>query len=251
MKTVYCLQVHHSQGTAMSVVLNGIPLYDSVMGPSEALSTTTSPDQWMVPGENTLSLTMKRGEVGPTTAISTTLRDMDTNLMLATVTWPGDFATATESAPLGTRTAVFQVPATHGRPVFQDAPRAILPVEGNAAAWAPLEALVAAFRAGDAAGVHEGIRLKSEEHHRFHGAAASSPETLSRVVSERVQEPYVMQPLDRSQTVFEPCADGRMHRVRRLDGRPVIHGYPAGARAPVYSLSPFIVFVGDGYRLLF
>ena len=44
MKTVYCLQVHHSHGTALSVVLNGIPVYDGVMGPNEARSTTTSPD---------------------------------------------------------------------------------------------------------------------------------------------------------------------------------------------------------------
>lgn len=250
MKTVYCLQVHQSHDTALMVSVNDVPLYDRALG-DEARGTTSSPDQWLMPGANTLSLTMKRGEVGPTTAISTTLRDAVTNTKLATLTWPADFATPTESAPLGTRTASFNVPATHGRPVFMDAPRTTIPREGNALSWAALEAITAAFRAGDADAVYEAIRLKSEEHHRFHGVDESSPETVKRVVSQRVQGPYTMQPLDRSGTVFEPCHDGRLYRVTRLDGRPVIHGYPTSAPGPAYSVNPFLVFVRDGYRILF
>ncbi|NUQ73911.1 MAG: hypothetical protein HUU21_10165 [Polyangiaceae bacterium] len=250
MKTTYCLQVHQSHDTAIMVSLNDVPVYDRVLG-NEARGTTSSPDQWLFPGENTISLTMKRGEVGPTTAISTILRDAVTNVKLATLTWPDDFATPDDPAPLGTRTALFELPATHGRPIFMDAPRPILPREGNAAAWAPLEAIVAAFRAGDADGVYEAIRLKAEEHHRFHDVDESSPATVRRVVGQRVQEPYAMQPLDREITVFEPAAGGRLHRVTRLDGRPVILGYPAAAKAPVYSMNPFLVFTGDSYRILF
>jgi hypothetical protein len=249
-KTVYVLQVHQSHQTALMVSLNGIPLYDKVMG-EETRGTTTSPDQWLMPGLNTLSLTMKRGEVNPTTAISTILRDGNTNTKLATITWPNDFVTPTESAPLGTRTAQFSIPDTHERPIWMNAPRMNLPREGDALAWAPIEALVAAFRAGDAEGVYEGIRLKTEEHHRFHGVDESAPGTVRRVVGQRVQEPYAMQPLDKSLTVFEPCFDGRLHRVTRTDGRPLIHGAPAAAGAPVYSMNPFLVFVRDSYRILF
>lgn len=250
MKTTYCLQVHHSHDTSMMVSVNGIPLYDRTLG-NEARSTTISPDQWLMPGLNTISLTMKRGEVGPTTAISTTIRNAITNTKLATVTWPDDFVIPAAVAPMGIHTATFLVPDTHERPMYMDAPRPKLPREGDAAAWAVLHSLVAAFRAGDAQRVFEAIRTKSDEHHRFHGVDESAPGTVSRVVHERVKEPYWMLPLDRDLTIFEPCADGRLHRVLRLDGRPVIYGYPATAKAPVYSMNPFLILTQTGYRILF
>jgi len=250
MRTTYCLQVHQSHDTSMMVSLNDIPVYDKSLG-NEARGTTIAPDQWLVPGVNTISLTMKRAEVGPTTAISTIVRDAVTNTKLATVTWPDDFATPTESAPLGTRKAAFSVPETHERPMFMDAPRPLLAREGDAESWACLEVLVAAFRAGDAERVFEALRTKSDEHHRFHGVDESDPETVRRTVNERVKEPYWMAPLDRTLTIFEPCADGRLHRVTRLDGRPVIFGYPATAKAPVYAMNPFLILTRDGYRLLF
>ena len=93
--------------------------------------------------------------------------------------------------------------------------------------------------------------MKTEEHHRFHGVDESAPETVRRVVGERVQEPYSMQPLDRSLTVFEPRAESRLYRVTRLDGRPVIYGYPETAKAPAYKVNPFLVFARDAYRILF
>lgn len=250
MKTVYCLQVDHTHHTAMMVCLNGIPVYDRAVG-NETISTTSAPDQWLVPGQNTMSLTMKRGEVGPTTAIAVFMRDMRTNTKLASIQWPADFATPTDPAPLGTRVASFDVDATHERPVFMDAPRTIIPPEGNEMAYAPLEAMVRAFQSADPDGVYEAIRLKTEEHHRFHGVQASAPETVRRLVAERVKEPYWMQPLDRDQLFFEPCADGRLHRVTRRDGNPVIYGYPATAKAPAYKINPFLILMGDGYRILF
>lgn len=250
MKTTYCLQVHHTHDTSMMVSLNGIPIYDRTLG-DEARSTTMAPDQWLIPGVNTLALTMKRGEVGPTTAISTVIKNLELGAKLATVTWPDDFATPTESAPLGTRMATFAVPETHERPMFMDAVRPNLPREGDAEAWACLENLVSAFQAGDASRVFDALRTKSDEHHRFHGVEESAPSTVQKVVGERVKEPYWMLPLDRDLTIFEPAADGRLYRVTRLDGRPVIFGYPATAKAPVYAMHPFLILTRDGYRILF
>jgi len=250
MKTTYCLQIDHTHNTAMMVCLNGIPVYDRAVE-NEALSTTSAPDQWLVPGQNTVSLTMKRGTVGPTTAIAVFVRDMRTNTKIATLQWPADFATPTDPAPLGTRVASFDVDESHERPVFMDAPRTVIPPEGNAMAWAPIEAMVRAFQSGDSNGVYEAIRLKTEEHHRFHDVKESAPETVRGLVEKRVKEPYWMLPLERDLTIFEPCADGKVYRVQRIDGKPVIYGYPATAKAPAYKINPFLVLVGNGYQLLF
>src|SRR5690348_12643192 len=124
MKTIYCLQIDHTHNTELMVSLNGIPVYDRAVG-NEALSTTSAPDQWLVPGENTLSLTMKRGVVGPTTAIAVFVRDMRPNTKIASLQWPANFATPTDPAPLGTRSVSFTIDSTHERPVFMDAPRTV------------------------------------------------------------------------------------------------------------------------------
>jgi hypothetical protein len=249
-KTNYCLQVDQTYRSDLMVCLNDVPVYDRAVA-DESVGVSSAPDQWLVPGTNTVSLTMKQGEPGPSTAIAVFVRDMRTNTKLATIRWPQDFAIPTNPAPLGTRTHTFEIESTHERPVFMDAPRTDIPLHGNDLAWAPIEAMVQAFLKGDAQGVFEAIRFKTDEHHRFHGVQESAPETVQKLAAERVKEPYAMQKLDRDITIFEPHAEGRVYRVRRLDGRPVIYGYPATAKEPVYTVNPLLVFSGDRYRILF
>lgn len=250
MKTAYCLQVDQTYRSDLMVCLNDIPVYDRVVD-GESLGVAIAPDQWLVPGPNTVSLTMKRGEAGPSTAIAVFVRDMRADTVLATIRWPHDFALPTNPAPLGTRTHTFAIEGTHDRPVWMDAPRTDIPLRGNDLAWAPIEAMMQAFLKGDALGVFEAIRFKTDEHHRFHDVEESAPETVQKLAAERVKEPYAMQKLDRDITIFEPHAEGRVYRVRRLDGRPVIYGYPITAKEPVYNINPLLVFAGDRYRILF
>ncbi|MFO0615800.1 MAG: hypothetical protein U0414_24615 [Polyangiaceae bacterium] len=254
----YGLIVAQSGATHIGVSINDIPLHDVGLPRETFKGATTPPDHWLMPGANVLTMRVKDGVVGPSTAVNATVWDGETDERLAEIHWPHDYAVDDPtrfqhgSAPREVVARPFAIPDTHRRPIYMDAPRRDVPLRGDAEAWAPIEAFHDAFERGDRDGVFEGLSLKASEWFRYYQASMSTPEAVRKMVEDMVPGPYEMLPLDRGATVFEPIAGGRMLRVLRADGLPLITGRCADPSIkPCLLPRPFLVFHEGRYRILY
>ncbi len=235
--------------THVAVSVNGIPLHERTMPPSEGESTTTPVDHWLRPGENVLSLRAYDCRPGATTI--TRVYSAAGRSYLAEIVWPRDFAALDGAEPTRVLSKSFTMPETHLTPAYATAPRVSVPPEGTPETWAPIEALHGAFAEGRPDGVFDGLSFQSAERHRYHPTRSAGVDVLRAHANERVTAPYKMVPLDREQTRFESCADGKLVRVRRIDGVPLIAGEPTTPDTPGYQLSRVFLILSEGrYRIL-
>lgn len=254
----YGLIMAQSQSTHVVGSLNDIPLHDRAMPVDEFIGATTPPDHWLMPGPNVLTLQVPKGSVGPTTAIKATVWDGDTDTRLAEIEWPRDFSNGDPrmllhgASPAHPVSVPFVMPDDHPRPFYMDAPVRDVPVNGDDEAWQPILAFHRGFVEGDRDAVAEGFALRAEVWDRAYDAKISKPGAVRQMVEDKVRGPYDMLPLDRDLTRFERIAGGRMLRVKRLDGLPLIagKGRHEGAEPAVLPM-PFLVFREGRYRIVF
>jgi len=254
----YGLIVAQSQSTHIIGSLNDIPLHDRTMPVDEFIGATTPPDHWLMPGPNVLTLRVAEGTVGPTTAVKATVWDGDENTKLAVIEWPTDFSNGDPRALLhgaspGHPVSVpFLIPEDHPRPFYMDAPEIDVPIQGDDATWQPILDFHRAFEQGDRAGVTEGFALRAEVWDKAYDAEISKPGAIQEMVEKHVKGSYRMLPIDRDATRFERIAGGRMLRVKRLDGLPLIAGKGDHEGAePALLPMPFLVFHQGRYRIVF
>lgn len=254
----YALVIAQSQDTHIVTSLNDIPLRDTIMPVDLARNSTTPPDHWMMPGPNVLTLEVKRGVVGPETAIDAVVWQADTKAHLAELRWPRDFTTdplelAHGGGPRNTMAKPFVLPDDHPRPIYMDAPVRDVPLRGDDATWAPIRAFHDAFLRGDKEGVREGLSLRVEVWNRAYQSKNSDPAAVQAELDKNVPAPFKMLPLEPEATVFEPIAAGRMLRVRRLDRIPLIAGQcvEPGDTQPAKLEMPFLIFHDNRWRMIF
>lgn len=255
----YGFVVAQSGGTRVVASVNGIPLRDTTMPLERAKNSTNALDHWVMPGPNVVTLEVPSGVVRPDTSINVTVWDAVEKTYPAEIHWPRDFTNgdpALLEQGAGPRQSVslpFVIPDDHARPLYMDAPARAVSPAGDDDTWAPILAFHSAFERGDREGVIEGLSLRASEWTRHYQSKMSEPGTVRALVDKQVPGPYRMLPLVRGATVFEPIAAGRMLRVRRLDGLPLIAGkcLEPGAGAPAELAMPFLIFHDDRYQLLF
>ena len=257
METRHAFIVEQTGDTHIVASINGIPIHDGATPPETTRAPTRPADHWLSPGENTLTLDVRRGTLGPATSVNATVWDGIADARLAEIHWPQDFPVDPKdkvhgASPLGAVTKRFSIPDDHTRPVYMDAPVHDVPIHGSSEAWAPIRAFHEAFVRGDKDGVLEGLSLRASEWHRYYEAEISKPEVVRKLVDDSVPGTYNMMPLDQALTRFEPCAGGRMYKVSRTDGRPLIYGKcTTGDVKPCTLDAPFIVWNDNRYRIFF
>lgn len=254
----YGLIVAQSQSTHVVTSLNDIPVHDRAMPADQYKGATTPTDHWLMPGPNVLTLQVPKGTVGPTTAIDATVWDGDTDTTLAEIHWPRDFSNGDPRAflhgasPGHPVTVPFVMPDDHPRPFYMDAPVIDVPIEGDDETWKPILAFHRAFVEGDREGVMQGFALRAEVLDKAYDFTVSKPGAVRAMVEKNVQGPYRMLPIDRDATRFERIAGGRMLRVKRLDGLPLIAGTGDHDGAdPAVLPMPFLVFREGRYQIVF
>ncbi len=241
-------------GTHIVVSVNGIPLHEATMPPTEGITTTTALDHWLHPGENLIVLDVRGGYRQPTGKLLTRVYKTDTRSLAVEVEWPRDAippllpGVATSA---GIASKIFAVATPHETPLHETAPATSVPFEGNDLAWAPIEALHASFERGDANGVYDALEFRAREYFRLNQASEGGPEKLRSDTANRITAPYTMVPLERNVTKFEPCAGGRLVSVSRVDGAPLIAGELPGPEKSGFQIQRVFLVLSDGrYRIL-
>lgn len=247
--SIYYTEVRQGRGTTILAAVNGFPLARRSTMQFDTISS--SGDHFLMPGENTLSLSIFENIEAHLGVAKVLTGRFDSEVPLCMVVFqedlpPESLLNLVYPVRLEKR---FVVPDDHPRPIFQDASPVDVPVEGTPEMMAPLAALHGALQAGDAEGVYGALELKSAELYRFHRAEATSPAALRQATAERVRGPYDMTPLESRDLVFEPAANRRAVTVRRRAGGPVIAGRPRG-EGPPFANDPVLVRHEGRYRIL-
>lgn len=219
----YLARILHRPASRARVLLNGIPLYDRT--PDKNVAPITPITQWLVQGENTVTIELFPAPVSPLTPFLgphfqmaiMPADDQDSRVFA----W--EYPDTLKDAGLPTELPlVFPglLRIEHALPEasYRRATPEDFPIEGTPEQRAAVFELYDAFGSRDPARFEAAMALKVSEFERFYG-----PQPLSRVDAlSRMNQPWVMDPFDEHDLRFERYEGGRVAYARRFSGRPAV-----------------------------
>lgn len=253
MPAKYHYHIKHGRSVNAAVRVNGITIHHGTTGGTQ--DGLAGPiDHFLEPGENRLEVEIRTADPSDEQAhFYAGLLANEGDAPLAELEWPKDFPPLPEPAPpfptLQFRLCV--VPGDHPKPLFSDAKRERVPLDGTDETWAPVRALHDAFERGDAAAIGDLLSTRVSEAHKFYALPETTAAGARQLVAEGMAGGgYDMLPILGGQVVFMECAGGRAVQLLRPDGRPAIFGRCRANPKQAYLSNPVLVRHEGVYRFI-
>jgi hypothetical protein len=117
----------------------------------------------------------------------------------------------------------FRVDFATPEPAWMSAEPGYFPESGTPELHEAFREYNEAFRKKDVGTFLHATRLRVAEHRRFYGEQAHLEDARAKSdVTELLEEPWAIEPVELSDLVFERHAEGRVAYVTRRDGRPAV-----------------------------
>ena len=249
----YYYHIRHGLTVNAAVRVNGITIHHGATGGTQD-GLAAPIDHFLEPGENRLEVEIRTADPTDGQAhFAAGIYANEGDVQLAELSWPGDFPAPPDPAPAfpTLQFRLFAVPGDHPKPLFTEARRETVPLDGTDETWAPVRALHDAFERGDAGAIGDLLSERVSEAHKFYDLPETTPGGSRQMVAEGMAGGgYDMLPLYGGQVVFMECAGGRAVQLLRLDGRPAIFGRCRSNPKQAYVSNPVLVRHEGVYRFI-
>jgi len=219
--------IKHSPGLIARIAVNEIPFYrkqvdlfDGVSGPCNHL---------LVPGENKVSLLIteipERQKPDWIWNFEFSVIRVTDKVVISKARWPelkAEHPAEEQSLPIY-HAIKFNYDPDAPEPVWMNAPRESIPVEGTPELHEAVRRLHSAYERGDVDDFLGAFQVKMDEHRKFYGLVPEvAPAAAREHCKRQLEMPWDVDPYDPSQVVFESRANGRVAFVSRKDGVPPV-----------------------------